>query len=122
MFAYLRWHYTRALKEGLELFSNAIYFVYHFFSIPLLFRTFFHRFSKMGEGYGRGFSPENFFSALIVNTIMRIVGIISRTVVILIGVVATLFTILLGIVAYVLWFILPIAIIFLFLKGLSILI
>lgn len=122
MFGYLKWHYGRALIEGWEVLINFTVFIFHYFSISLLFRTFFLRISRMGERYGQGFNIEKFFSTLIVNLIMRIVGMVVRTILIVIGLAATILMFLLGLFLYIVWLFLPLVIILSFIKGLLIVI
>lgn len=62
----------------------------------------------MGESYGRVFSLGAFLSTFVVNSLMRIVGLIVRSVVLIIGLIMYLFTIALGGVVFVVWLSAPI--------------
>lgn len=85
---YLAWHYSRALHEMYGVFGNFIWFFYNFFSIPTLLATLFAPFKRMDEGYKKGLNLEAFFETLIVNTLMRLVGMFLRLVLILMGIIS----------------------------------
>lgn len=86
--AYAKWHYVQGLRELVLVGQNFLWFVAHFFSFKLLLRTIFAPWKRMGESYGEGFDLGQFASAFIVNSLMRIVGFVSRVVVLLVGLVA----------------------------------
>lgn len=117
--SYILWHYTKSLKTGLRLWVNFIVFTFHFFSVPLLFRTYFLRFGRLGEEYKGGFDVENILTTFVVNSLMRIVGVLIRTVVILVGLIATLLVIVLGAILMVAWILLPLVIFLSFIYGLN---
>lgn len=85
---YLWWHYTSGAREMLRAWMNVHRFLFHFFSIPILFRTFFAPFHRIQERRRAGFNPEDFFETLVVNVLMRVVGAIVRTAFIIVGVLA----------------------------------
>ena len=78
---YFLWHYTTALRLCLNVVTNFIWFTYHFFSMPVLFRTLFAPWHKIHEKYRRGFHPASLVETFIINTIMRAVGFVVRIVV-----------------------------------------
>ncbi len=67
----------------------------------------------------QGLHPEEFFGNLLVNMIMRVVGIFARLIMILFGLVFLVLTAGLGMVAILIWLTLPVAIPFLFILGLK---
>jgi hypothetical protein len=118
---YFRWHYTRAWKNLFENWKNFILFVYFYFSIHVLLSTLFAPWRRLGEEGAQGFDPEAFLSAVIVNSLMRLVGFCVRLPVVLLGVCATLFVAFLGICASFIWLIFPVVLLFiasLSMKGL----
>jgi len=118
---YIVWHYSRGLKDYARFFLTFLWFVYNFFSIPILLGSLFSPWRRMGEAYHAGFSPSAFFSSLIVNTLMRVVGLCVRTVVIIIGTVALITTALLGSIGIFIWLALPLILTLLFLWGIALL-
>jgi len=115
---YLAWHYTFAIRDFFGIWGNMIWFTYQYFSIPILLKTLFSPFKRLKEYSKGGLDIGSFFEALVVNTIMRLVGFILRSVVILIGLISLSISILLGLAAFFLWLILPVLIIFLMITGL----
>lgn len=84
-FEYLRWHYSKGLKELLFFCSNILWFISHFFSFSLLLKTLFSPWKRMGESYGTGLDLGLIASTFIINSLMRVVGFITRTIVLIIG-------------------------------------
>lgn len=76
----LRWLFARGIKEYFHAWGNLHWFLYHYFSVPVLARTFFAPFHRLRERRARGFDPEDWASVLAVNTLMRFVGMIVRSV------------------------------------------
>ena len=93
---YFAWHYTAGLLNCLRLLADFLWFIYHFFSIPVLGRTLFSPWRRLSESYRGGFDPERALETFIVNTLMRVFGFVARTGFLLIGLVALLATFLLG--------------------------
>lgn len=102
------WHYSRAILQGIRMWTNFVTFFYYYFSIPLLSRTLFSTYGRLGEGYAKGFNIGEWVSTFIVNTLMRVVGFFARSVLILCGLIVITFTVILGLVALVLWIMLPV--------------
>ena len=108
-FLYLRWHYSRALRDFLGVWYNYLWFVGNVFSAGTLFRTLLLPLRLIEEDKGNlVLDPVRYAQGLLVNVIMRIVGAVTRL--ILIVVALLLWTILLavGAVMFILWLILPI--------------
>ncbi len=114
---YFIWHYTRAFADLVRIWQNIVWFVVHFFSLPVLFRTFFRPFRRMGEQGPAHFDPAGWIAARITNTILRIVGMLVRSLVIFVGVVALALVLAAGPVAIAFWFVSPFFAIFLFSVG-----
>ena len=117
---YFRWHYGRGFSELFGIIKNFLRFAFHFFSIKLLFKTFFHPWRRMGESYEKGLNFEVAFSSLVVNTLMRIVGFVSRFAIILLGLVFCLLILVLGFFTSICWLLLPVLLSILLFVSISI--
>ena len=120
---YLVWHYSRAIIEFSHIYKNILTFLFNFFSIPILVRSYFAPWRRMGEDYTKNIfiDFEDAAAVFVVNIIMRIVGIVMRTFIILFGlffvtVVALFYPILL-----ILWLLLPLILIVLVFLGFGLL-
>lgn len=120
--SYAVWHYGGALRSGVTLLQNIIAFFYHFFSVPLLLKTYFSKFGRLGEKYKKGLDIENLLSVFLVNTLMRVVGALIRSIFILLGLVAITVSAVVGIVLLLAWLIFPLIVVVSFVYGLSLLI
>lgn len=105
--AYAKWHYAQGLRELVLVAQNFLGFVAHFFSFKLLLRTLFAPWKRMGESYGDGFDLGRFASAFIVNSLMRIVGFVSRVVVLGVGLVAFLVVLAFFLGVFLVWLLAP---------------
>ncbi|PIP73828.1 MAG: hypothetical protein COW88_00750 [Candidatus Lloydbacteria bacterium CG22_combo_CG10-13_8_21_14_all_47_15] len=115
---YIVWHYTGAFRAIFGVWTNFIWFLYNFFSIPLLFRTLFSPWQRLDIERRRGFNFEEFGTALIVNTIMRIVGFGVKSITIMFGLASLLALVVAGILFFFVWILLPVIITGLFFTGL----
>jgi hypothetical protein len=116
--AYLNWHYSSALRNLVQIWSNFVWFIYHFFSLGVLVRTLFSPWRRLDEGYQKGLEPEAWFETLILNTLMRAVGLFIRSIFIILGLAALLVTVALVVPALVVWLLLPPIVAGLFFGGL----
>ncbi len=107
---YFLWHYTTALRLCLNIATNFVWFVYHFFSMPVLFRTLFSPWHKIHEKYRSGFHPSSFAETFVINTIMRMVGFAVRAAVIIFGGGLCIVTVLFGLTLFLIWLALPLAV------------
>ncbi len=105
-FYYVRWHYTYALTDLVNIVRNFVWFFYEFFSIPLLAKTLFVPFHRLSE-QSHGFNLEAWGEALLVNTLMRFVGALLRITLIVLGTVCIVLTFVAGIVFFVAWLLVP---------------
>lgn len=104
---YLLWHYSLGIFDGARLAWTTLRLLAHTFSVPVLLVTFFKPWKSEGEAYPRGLSPIAFFEALIVNTLMRIVGIFARTALLLLWLIITVGALPLLLFLFILWLLLP---------------
>ena len=104
---YLAWHYTLALTDFVRLGGNFLWFFYHFFSIPIIIRTLFAPWHRLGERYGHKLDPGAVLGTFIVNTLMRLVGFVIRIIFLAVGLLTLILTAILGTTLFVFWLALP---------------
>ena len=103
---YIAWHYTKAIRDMYIAWGNMTWAVLHFFSVPLLLRTFFSPWKRMEESGGSG-GIEGFFESVVVNLLSRIVGVFVRFWLILLGLLALIGMVIGIIVVTVVWLLAP---------------
>lgn len=116
--SYLFWHYTKALKNIFGIFSNFFWATYNFFSIPTIFKTFFSPWRKLDVTHDKKSGFGDLVGTFIVNTLMRIVGMLTRLVLIIIYIFCTLVVLATEIVFLICWILLPAIVIWLICAGL----
>lgn len=118
---YIRWHYTYALHDFVGIGENFLWFLYHFFSLPTLTRTLFVPFYRLSEKPHKNIvaDPEAWAEALVVNTMMRLIGALMRTSLILTGVVVLCVSALTTLLLFVAWVLAPLLLFFLIASGVS---
>ncbi len=104
---YISWHYTKALRDLIELFKNLVTFIWNLFSINILFKTLFVPFQKLSAKRTKGFDLEDFFSVLVTNLLMRFVGFLIRSMFIVMGLFLLAVFVMGFAVFFLLWMILP---------------
>lgn len=114
---YTLWHYSRGFRDMVVLWSNIIWFLSHFFSIPLLASTLFSPWKRLHEERKQGFDIEDIFTVIVVNIIMRAVGFVMRISMIAIGLVFLAVALKLMIVHLILWAFFPIVVALLLYYG-----
>jgi hypothetical protein len=115
---YFKWHYGRGFVDIMRVWRNFLWFTLHFFSVPLLIRTLFSPWQRLHEEYKKGFDLKSFFSTLLVNTLMRIVGSIIRLLFIIIGIILFFAVAIAGLLFLAFWVVAPFGIVVIFLAGL----
>ena len=120
---YLVWHYSTAYNDIVHIWWNYIWFVNHLFSVPDVIKSLFAPFKRLQEEKSSILiHPEEFFSNLLVNLIMRMVGFFLRTVIIFMALLGFTMVIIGGLLLLSLWTILPVLIAVLVINGLKTLI
>lgn len=119
---YFVWHYGRALRDLVEIARDLFWFVYHFFSLPLLTRTFFMPMSRIRSGGISILDIEGSLQNIALNLIARAVGMLLRAIVIACGIGAEIILAILLAAVYVSWLALPFIIVFLFLFSTGVLV
>lgn len=118
---YLLWHYTRAFRQFLRVWTNLLWFIVHLFSIPQLAASLFSPFKRMTERHHRGESAEDFLGVFLINLLSRFIGAMIRSFLLIIGLSCLFSTIVIGVALYVTWVVLPIASLISFVIGVALL-
>lgn len=120
---YIRWHYTLALLDMVRIVGNFIWFFYEFFSIPLLLKTLFTPFERITDDRKKRHKLdfEAMGEAVLVNTIMRIVGMMLRLTLVLLGVLCIVCTMVVGCVLILVWVGAPLVLVGTFTAGVTLL-
>lgn len=106
--AYVKWHYGKGLRELFGVAHNFLWFVAHFFSFKLLLKTWFVPWKRLGEKYGDSILDFSAIaSAFLVNSIMRVVGFISKTVVLIVGFIAYVLVLIFSFFVAIIWVLAP---------------
>lgn len=109
--AYAKWHYGKGLSELFGVIGNFFWFLTNFFSFKFLFKTLFVPWKRMGERYASIFDFDSFFSAFIVNTLMRGVGFLFKILVMFFGTICFVLLIILSFLAIFFWIFAPVILI-----------
>ncbi len=119
---YLQWHYTTAFADIFRIWRNYLWFVNHLFSVKDVLLTLFAPWRRLQEKTVNPLKDmEGFFSALTVNLLMRLVGIVIRLALLLIALVGFFFVIALGLLVFVAWIFAPFFFAHAFIKAIGLL-
>jgi hypothetical protein len=119
---YLKWHYSKALLSAFALWKNILVFLFNFFSIKNILGNFFTPWKRLADSYPDHFDIKGYLFTFLLNTIMRIVGMILRSIIIFIGLTCCAIYILLLPVSLVAWLVLPFVVLGLIALGLILII
>lgn len=108
---YFYWHYSFALISLVGVWWNFVVFVLNFFSVNQMIKTLFSPWYRLGERYPRSLDLEKFFTALVANTLMRLVGAVVKLVIIFTSLVVLLIVFLAGIFFFIVWLLAPVLIV-----------
>jgi len=121
LLGYLGWHYSTGFAEIKNFNWLLLRRVWDGFSLKSILRTFFSPWKRMAEEYKRG-RPEEWFGTLIVNSLMRLVGMAVRSLIIIIGFLIFFLGIIFSVCLLIAWALWPIMILILFFMGVKLLI
>jgi hypothetical protein len=117
---YLWWHYTNAYADIFYIWKNYLWFVNHFFSLPLLLRSFASPIMRIEESEVNFFrDPGIFFEHLTINLLMRLLGVLVRAALIACALFFFCLIVLLGLFALFAWTFLPLIVVRLFVIGVT---
>ncbi len=122
IFSYFIWHYTRSFKDTFNLFVNFGWFIYHFFSIKIFFKTLFSPWKKTKKKYKQDPFVSFFFEKIFTNFFMRCIGFFLRGLMIVIGLGVLGTIVIAGLFTVICWTLLPFIIVLLFISGLRLLV
>ena len=115
--SYIRWHYSLGMQEYLGNWTNFIWFLYHFFSLPLLLHTLTAPWRRLDEHRKVGFHMEALFELVMANTIIRLIGILLRLFMIISGILAIAIGLVIGFLFFIVWSLLPFLVLILIAFG-----
>jgi len=104
---FVLWYYTIAFRDILVVWSNFMWFIVHFFSMPLLLRTLFAPWKRITDEYHIT-SIEDVLSTFVLNTMTRVFGGIVRLFILIAGLVFLVFGVLGLFISIALWICMPI--------------
>ena len=105
---YARFHYGRGVKEYIAIANNILGFLWHFFSFRILVQTLVQPVRRLGESYEKGAGLAAFFSALLVNILMRLTGLFLRLSIMFVGLCVYVIIIPILVLVLVVWLLLPV--------------
>ena len=111
--SYLSWHYGAAYRDMGAIWKDFVWFLYHFFSLPLLLKTFFSPLFRLSERVA-SFDMEGILETIVVNTVMSLAGMITRALLGAGGILALAMLCAAGILFFIVWTLLPILVFGLF--------
>jgi len=107
---FLIWHYSKGLRFYINRWFAYFDWVNHYFSVPLLIKTFFAPWKRLVvTDKSPGFNLGKFIEKVTFNIISRGIGAIVRFSLFWVGLVLIVLIYLLGIAGLVIWLIFPIA-------------
>lgn len=113
---YFVWHYTIALNDFKRIAKNISWFIFHLFSIDILLDTLFSPWKRLSKDAD---AHSTFFTNLVINILMRFVGVFVRLGTIIFGTILLAITIAILIITFVVWLFLPFLVPAFFLYGIS---
>jgi len=105
------WHFYEMPMFLFSVWKNYLKFGSNYFSIPLLFKTFFSPWRRYEWMYHKGFDIIEFFNTLISNIFSRIIGALVRVVLIALGIIFQVFIFVAGVVVILFWISTPLIVI-----------
>ncbi len=115
---WLIWQFWEAPLFILKAWGNFLRFGMNYFSVPLLFKTFFAPWRRYYWGYPRGFDPWAYFESFFSNLIFRILGALFRSVMIVAGIAVEILIAAAGLLLFTAWIILPLFLVWASFNGL----
>ena len=114
---YLLWHYGVAWADVARLYYNFAWFLFHFLSIHVLFRTLLAPWKRLHESRKGG--ETGFLGAFLINSITRIVGAVIRLATIAAGIFSLVLLTLAFAFVLLLWLVAPLVLLWLVVTGIT---
>jgi hypothetical protein len=111
---YIWWHYHAGFLACRRHAFNIVRLVWRLFAPLNLLRTLFLPFERLHESYSKGGSWEEWAGTLVVNTLMRLIGAVTRIVLFVVGIVSTVIAGVMAVSVVFAWLLLPLIVVFLF--------
>jgi len=108
----LVWQFFDVPKAILKSWQTFLLFNLNYFSVPILFKTYFSHWRRYRYPYGKAFEPWKNIETFVFNIMSRVIGAILRTVFIIVGLATEFLIILIGIIIFLGWLVLPFFLIF----------
>lgn len=122
LFLWWEWYFFYMPKEILRIWKNFIKFGLNYFSLPLLFKTYFSHWHGYRWFYTkRGLDIGHFLEVKFSNFISRIIGAFIRTFIIFFGLIFEAIVLILGPIFLIGWLLSPLILVFSLLYGLNLL-
>jgi len=112
--AWVLWQFYEVPKFLLQVWNNYFMFASNFFSVKMLFKTFFAPWRRYNWRYPKGFDLVEFFNTFISNAFSRVLGALMRIVLIIVGIILQVFVAIVGLIIFTGWLLIP----FIILAGL----
>ncbi len=120
---YFAWHYTMGLVDFLHIWKNAFWVVQHVFSMGILLKTLFAPLKRLQEKPVNILNnPSDFFANMVVNLLMRIVGMCIRLLMLTFALAALLLVLVFGLIVFIFWLAAPVVMIYLLFKSIGLII
>jgi hypothetical protein len=110
---YTWWHYHAGFSACRRHALNTVRLAWRLFAPLNLLRTLFLPFERLREPYRKDASWEGWVGALVVNTLMRLVGAVTRIVLLIVGIISTVITGIMATAVVFAWLLLPLVIVML---------
>jgi hypothetical protein len=114
------WYYTGAFRDILGVWLNFMWFIYHFFSMPLLVRTLFSPWRRMTDSYRKG-SIEEMLQSVVMNVMSRVFGAIVRLSLLICGAIFLSIGVLGLFIVLALWACTPVLLVIIMARGIALL-
>ena len=112
---YIVWHYTRAISDFKRIMANSIWFVFSFFSMGILLKTLISPWRRLSKD--ENLAEATFFTNLVINVLMRLVGLLVRSITIILGLFSLVSVTFIFILGFFVWLLLPFLVPTFFLYG-----
>lgn len=111
---YFAWHYSRAIKELVLIWSNYLWFSLNYFSVKVLLRSLFKPFHNVNEETSLSKIRDEFFLVTFLNSI---VGFMLRITIVLAGILCWIAVLFAGIMFLLIWLVMPFVLMAIFVMG-----
>jgi len=119
VFLYLYWHFIELTQFLIYVWSNIIFFIWHYFTIYGLLKTLFWPYKRYRQYISKPFSFGQFFETIVFNTFSRIIGFILRVLTIAIGLFVELIVLIIGSFVFLTVFFWPFILITILMQGIK---